>query len=374
MGIESSDSLLATYLQTLEAAESQQLIAALISEHAEPVIKKIVNYKLLARRGDGRGDDRQFEVEEVHGEIVVQLLQRLRNLKSDDVNRPISDFRGYVATVAYNACDRYVSRKYPQRRRLKNGLRYLLTHRAGLALWKGAHDEWLAGLAAWRGEAAPPNNDDHARAPTPEHARRLQQLRDDPHVFARQTGNTGATPAQNLSDQKNAVELLHRIFKWTRCPVELDELVSVVAAWWNVKEHEASSADGGEFDESGEDAVAELVDSREGIDAEVERRAYLARLWNEISQLPPRQRAAVLLNLRDAHGDGVIDLWTLTGLVAPDRIACALSVTLETFAEMLAELPFDDRRIASHLGITRQQVINLRKSARERLARRMKSF
>jgi len=29
-----------------------------------------------------------------------------------------------------------LSRKYPNRRRLKSGLRYLLTHRAGFSLWQ----------------------------------------------------------------------------------------------------------------------------------------------------------------------------------------------------------------------------------------------
>jgi hypothetical protein len=37
-------------------------------------------------------------------------------------------------------------------------------------------------------------------------------------------------------------------------------------------------------------------------------------------------------------------------------------------------LPLDDATIAGLLGLTRQQVINLRKSARERLARRLKGF
>jgi hypothetical protein len=39
--------------------------------------------------------------------------------------------------------------------------------------------------------------------------------------------------------------------------------------------------------------------------------------------------------------------------------------------ELWDELPLDDLKIAARLGMTRQQVINLRKSARARLARRM---
>lgn len=369
MGIELSDALLVPYLRASEDAESQRLITSLISEHAEPVITKIINYKLLNERGGSHSNDRQYALEEIHGEIVVQLLQRLRNLKNGYHDKTINDFRGYVATVTYNACDRYISRKYPQRRRLKNGLRYLLTHRPGLALWKDRHETWLAGLAAWQTSASEDAGVNHTV--TPEHARRVQQLRDDPYVFMHQDKDAGASPTTNLHEQKNALALLHQIFKWTGVPVELDELVSVVAAWWNVKEHEVSAATGDAFDE---EPLAELADPRASISTEVEHRAHVEHLWQEISQLPPRQRAAVLFNLRDEHGGGVVELWTLTGIAAPHDLARALSISLEEFAKLLPELPLDDNRIAAHLGITRQQVINLRKSARERLARRMKTF
>jgi hypothetical protein len=42
------------------------------------------------------------------------------------------------------------------------------------------------------------------------------------------------------------------------------------------------------------------------------------------------------------------------------------------FGELWNELPLEDTRIAVILRITRQQVINLRRSARDRLARRLK--
>jgi hypothetical protein len=46
----------------------------------------------------------------------------------------------------------------------------------------------------------------------------------------------------------------------------------------------------------------------------------------------------------------------------------------EVFAGLWSRLPLDDASIAELLNITRQQVINLRKCARERLARRMKAI
>ena len=55
------------------------------------------------------------------------------------------------------------------------------------------------------------------------------------------------------------------------------------------------------------------------------------------------------------------------------QIAKALEMADEDFARLWQRLPLDDASIAELLNITRQQVINLRKCARERLARRMKA-
>jgi hypothetical protein len=56
------------------------------------------------------------------------------------------------------------------------------------------------------------------------------------------------------------------------------------------------------------------------------------------------------------------------------RIADALEIDAQQLARIWGELPLEDARIAESLGVTRQQVINLRKSARERLSRRTKEF
>ncbi len=56
------------------------------------------------------------------------------------------------------------------------------------------------------------------------------------------------------------------------------------------------------------------------------------------------------------------------------EIAETLEIPPEQFAELWLQLPLDDATIAGLLDLTQQQVINLRKSARERLARRLKGF
>jgi len=53
-------------------------------------------------------------------------------------------------------------------------------------------------------------------------------------------------------------------------------------------------------------------------------------------------------------------------------IADALGFGHTEFAGLLGELPWDDKQIAEHLEITRQQVINLRQSARQMLRRKLR--
>jgi len=62
------------------------------------------------------------------------------------------------------------------------------------------------------------------------------------------------------------------------------------------------------------------------------------------------------------------------GIATIRQLAAALELTAERLAELWNELPIEDARIAELLGLTRQQVINARKSGRERLARRLKGF
>lgn len=366
MSREQVDSLLLPFVLATDNAEQEHLLSQLITEQADPIITKIVNYKMSG----GRRGDAQSDAEDIRSEVILQLVQRLQNFRTNYANRPIGNFASYVAVTTYNACDRYVSRKYPQRRRLKNGLRYLLTHQEGFALWQDKRQTWLGGLSSWQpaghADEAVENGNDTASS---SEAHRLQLLRDDPRALAKD----GAAHA-SWSDQKRPYELLRAIFNWVGAPVELDFLTGICAEWWGVADKSVEIDAGGSVKDDAEAQGVQITDGRPAVSVETERRSYLHRLWNEILELPARQRAALLLNLRDEGGRGIVDLWIIVGIATPEAIAAALSLSLEEFAKLWAELPLDDNHIASLLGITRQQVINLRKSARERLARRVKDL
>jgi DNA-directed RNA polymerase specialized sigma24 family protein len=146
--------------------------------------------------------------------------------------------------------------------------------------------------------------------------------------------------------------------------IELDEMVEAVGVVMGITDVAPAVDDGvplADRLEAAEPSALERLTEREA----------LARLWTEVLALPVRQRMALLLNLRGADGSGLLGLLPLMGIATLRAIAAALEMQAHELATLWKGLPLEDARIAERLGLTRQQVINLRKSARERLARRL---
>ena len=76
-------------------------------------------------------------------------------------------------------------------------------------------------------------------------------------------------------------------------------------------------------------------------------------------------------DIRKVAGRNALEILVFTNIASIDAIANATGITPEKLSEIWNDLPLNDKAIASTLGQTRQQIINLRKSARERLARRI---
>jgi RNA polymerase sigma factor (sigma-70 family) len=350
--ITNNDPLLRPFLSAGAEAEVERSLTQLLSEHAEPVIRAIVRRKFPPSRHDGF-DPAGGEAGDIQQEVLVQLLGRLHGLRADPSANPVGNFQSYVAVITYNVCYAYLRRKYPRRRLLKNRVRYLLNNWENFAAWECGRQGWLCGFAAWRD-----------RGEEPASAEQLQQLCDEPRLLAR----SGLAPEG--VQQAHLVELLGAIFRHLRRPVELDALVNTVADLQGIKDQPppGRSPEG----EADTDGIEQLPDTRPDVATEVDQRLYLQRLWAEICALPQRQRAALLLNLKTAQ-EGVIALLPVVGVATLRQIAEALAMPAEEFALLWNDLPLDDAAIAARLGLTRQQVINLRKSARERLGRRMRA-
>jgi hypothetical protein len=345
-----SDPLLLPLLRAATAADYEDCLRRLLLEHAQPVINRCVKKKLRVSLSAGDGRCENQDALELGSEIQTRLCAALQELRRNPL-RPINNFYSYVAVTAHNACHEFLRRKYPERHSLKNKLRYLMGHHARLTLWE-AEGIVLCGISEWRD------------------ANKTAVAETDLRLLIESTG--GSSRSKTSGGNLRALslpELVTELFNRTCAPVELDVLVSVVSDLLWIKERR--QLEDVRPEESSDEMLEALPDKSPGQALALESRLYLERLWSEIRALPARQRAALLLNLKDADGRGVIELLPLTGVATMRQIAMALEMSAEELAGLWNELPMDDATIALRLNATRQQVINLRKSARQRLARRM---
>ena len=345
------DPLLAPFLNARDAGDAERHLEHLLAEHAAPLVQTICRTRLISGPASV---DVAPSLAEIESDVNLHLLIRLRSLRSNRHQPPIENFRGYVASVTYNCYHKHLRQKYPERWRLKNRLRYQMNHHPGLAIWETSGGEWLCGIAAWR----------ESNYSTPGSA--------GPRIDASQL-DAFKTMSLSGKDPANmaAADLLCLIFEWARQPIEIDNLVSIVAELWQVRDIIQTTA-GPTRDPSMYSAV--VPDPAQSVMTRLEARAYLDRLWMEICQLPARQRIALLLNLRDSNGDDVLDLFALTEVASLQKVADSIEMSMKEFGDIWKTLPLDDLAIAHRMAITRQQVINLRKSARQRLARRMRNY
>ena len=125
-------------------------------------------------------------------------------------------------------------------------------------------------------------------------------------------------------------DALAAIFNHLGSPIEFDELVSALAGLLGVRDQPIESI--AEI----EDAGAFQAAATEPDPAwQVEKRMFLQRLWEELQQLPPNQRAALLLNLKDAEGRGCIALFPATGIATLRQLADALEMSADSFARVV---------------------------------------
>jgi len=298
--------------------DADEVLGELLSTRAGPIIRRVT----VSRLGHTNSD-----VDDVSSQVVFELMQRLRQGRQDANVNDIDSFDGYIAAAAHHGCDHYLRRKYPLRWQLRNRIRYVLDHDSRWSLWKSPERIWMCGLAGWetRAQGSAPDVRDLADVES-------QQVR----------------------------PLLTRIFHSTNGPLALWVVVDVAAAVWGVPSRQLH----------GDAGIETVADSRPSIDEEMTHRARTARVWAEIRELPIRQRQALLLNLKD---DGLM-LFLATGTASLRTVAETMDMTVETLAALWNELPLPDNAVASRLGCTRQQVINLRMSARKRLSNRLAAW
>src|SRR5215471_6862725 len=144
------DPALIPFISAGDEAASDQALRQVLIEEAEPLINSIVRSKLQTSHIYRGPENERGDLDDLCGEVIVRLVKRLLDLKANPERNPVSNLRGYVTTMAQHACDEYLRYKYPERHRLKNRLRYMVTHIRGLELWETDDRRWVCGFSEWR--------------------------------------------------------------------------------------------------------------------------------------------------------------------------------------------------------------------------------
>ncbi len=308
------DPILESLVAAVDEQERERLIEALIFR-----AHGVANRVLKSAGGALTHED----TEDIISLVTLRLLRRIERL---DDQEPIASFDDFVARLTFNSFYDFLRRRHPERSRLKNRLRYLFTHDERLKLWRVAN-EMVAGLSKWN------NRSDALSHPSLD----------------------AGEASQAMLDRTSPADAVIAIFKHLARPLVFESLVTLIARLWDVREEGSAGSHA-------------FLSSQMN---EVESRDTLEKLWEEILLLRPLQRAALLLNLRDSEGRNAIALLILLGITNIEELARAVGIERTALAELWPRLPISDLEIASMFALTRQQVINLRKAARERLVRRL---
>lgn len=326
-------------------------------QEVEPVVRGIIRRKLRVTLEPGDGRRENQNALELFGDVWVKLLQE----PSDSIRSA----RSYAAVITYHACSEYFRDKYPARSSLRNRAHYFLTHHPQYAVWDHEDGDLVCGFAIWRD-----------RKTDPASPQRLSEL----------VPLQRAKPLERMAPA-DWDTLFDSIFETLGAPAALDEMVTALAPL--VGSVDAVEAEKKQDEEGQRDILADAR-SREPSPEDLLRvRLQLQRLWIEILQLKPRQRIAYLLN----PTDGDIEVFPDNGIASIVDIGRSLALSAEqfnclskelplelhgtyeeNFAMLWNRLPLSDKVLARLLDATGQQVINLRKVARERLGKQMKSF
>lgn len=242
-------------------SEEQEQQVAELTTRARAIAEKIV------RRHTKAGGIAADDVDDVVSSATLRVATRLH--EAAEAEEVVHEFENYVATITLNTVYDQLSKRFPHRARLKNRLRYVLTRDRRVALWSTRRG-LVCGLAEWQGKA-PADRD----------------LPDD------------------IDERIVAGDELVALFRRHGYPVSFDVLVERAADALDVPDRRLPHG------------LPSLVAPQSSAH---ETHETLTQLWNELLQLRPMQRKALLFALRDAEESHPLALLVLTGVASIEAV------------------------------------------------------
>jgi DNA-directed RNA polymerase specialized sigma24 family protein len=102
------DALLQPLLTVTSDEHTDELLSQVIAEHAEPVIKGVIRFKL---RFNSHQEMQRAEANDIQQDVVLQLVSQLQRFRKLPAAHQITDVRGMAAIIAHRTCARWMRRQ-----------------------------------------------------------------------------------------------------------------------------------------------------------------------------------------------------------------------------------------------------------------------
>ena len=339
-GDRQADTLLQTYLGADDDTASEKLLTELLAL-ARPLIERRLGYRFRVSIRNGRSPHSP-DAEDQCSEATISLLQKLRRLKASRSQESIRDFRTYVEGIAENIFRDRLRQDHRELRSLKDSLRYLLDgrHRQNVfALWQSENGQQVAGLAEWR----------NAKRPLIRTSA-YQQLIDDP---------LAKFPRRNAR-QMGRAELVGAIFRFVGSPIELRDLVTIVATLLQITNNVPPSLGSIPGNEQS-DITPDWAPTPSDV---LQTKSDTEMVWQDLRRLSLEQRRVLLL--QSQHD--VIEILLRAGAATIQEIASTVEMSVEELESLRCEGFLSDERLSHRFRSLKSTIMQQRHRARRRMA------
>lgn len=336
-----SDPLLLPFFTTTEEAalESQKSdLQKEIDRIVIPILRRKLGFYL-----DMNARSHDPEAEDFYQKINLLIWQRMEVVRTDPDGKSITDFRDYVAVIAYNAIKKALLKSNRELYDLHNHTLDVLKNNRSFAVWENIKGEKMCGYASQQDSE-----------PSFVQRRRIKHFVETPVEFMRGS-------LQNRDARKMAVgDLIAMIFDELRSPVKFADLMKGCAEILGIKRTALLLS----IDQS---LIENYQDPRSDVAVDFENKEAIVRFWENAPQLPVLERQALLLSLKDQHRTHFLKILEEKGLTTFDEIERTLALPPGKLEEIWNDLPLGNEQLGRLLGVSLGQVSKLRERARGRL-------
>jgi len=342
------DLLLLSYINSTDESERERLLSEIVLVHVAPLVRRTLRQRLGFYVNTLGVNPHNQDAEDIYHDIVTKIISKLNKSELAAEQNAIKDFRHYVLRLSANACHDYLRAKTPARSHLKFNLWDLLKRHRDFAVRRDNQNNLLCGFAIWQ------EQDRDFIFP----ANRIIELLEHPEAFK------SAKFAQKDVRQFPLTKIVAELFGWLNHPIELNDLVKVMAVLLEVKDTPHESLDASDYKQSVSVAVADFY-----TDSQLETKDLLRQLWDEVRRLPVTQRDTFCLGFADENGDDLFTLLIAQGLATPEQLAHEFGRESQNLMVLWQHMPMDNETLARTLGVSRRQVNKWRFRALQRLKR-----